>query len=53
MIGYFTKFGDGAADLLPIGGLYKSQVKLLGKELGLPNRIVNQPSSPRLWKGHL
>lgn len=53
MIGYFTKFGDGGADLLPIGGLYKSQVKLLGKELGLPNRIINQPSSPRLWKGHL
>lgn len=53
MIGYFTKFGDGGADLLPIGGLYKSQVKLLGKELGIPNRIINQPSSPRLWKGHL
>ena len=53
MIGYFTKFGDGGADLLPIGGLYKSQVKLLGKELGLPNRIIEQPSSPRLWKGHL
>jgi NAD+ synthase len=53
MIGYFTKFGDGGADLLPIGGLYKSQVKLLGKELGLPNRIIDQPSSPRLWKGHL
>lgn len=53
MIGYFTKFGDGGADMLPIGGLYKSQVKLLGKELGLPNRIIDQPSSPRLWKGHL
>ncbi len=53
MIGYFTKFGDGGTDLLPIGGLYKSQVKLLGKELGLPNRIIDQPSSPRLWKGHL
>lgn len=53
MIGYFTKFGDGGADLLPIGGLYKSQVKLLGKELGLPDRIIDQPSSPRLWKGHL
>ena len=53
MIGYFTKYGDGGADLLPIGGLYKSQVKLLGKQLGLPNRILDQPSSPRLWKGHL
>ena len=35
MIGYFTKFGDGAADMLPIGGLFKSQVRLLGKKLGL------------------
>ena len=53
MIGYFTKFGDGAADILPLGGLYKSQVKLLGKQLGLSEKIVNQPSSPRFWKGHV
>ncbi|HEY7227138.1 MAG TPA: NAD+ synthase [Nitrososphaeraceae archaeon] len=53
MIGYFTKFGDGAADILPLGGLYKSQVKLLGKHLGLSEQIVNQPSSPRFWKGHV
>jgi len=52
MIGYFTKFGDGGADMLPIGGLYKSQVKLLGKKLGLSEQIVQQPSSPRFWKGH-
>ncbi|HEX6378169.1 MAG TPA: NAD(+) synthase, partial [Nitrososphaeraceae archaeon] len=30
MIGYFTKFGDGAADMLPIGGLFKTQVRMLG-----------------------
>jgi NAD+ synthase len=53
MIGYFTKFGDGAADMLPLGGLYKSQVKLLGRHLGLSEQIVNQPSSPRFWKGHV
>jgi len=52
MIGYFTKFGDGAADMLPLGGLYKSQVKLLGRHLGLSEQIVSQPSSPRFWKGH-
>jgi NAD+ synthase len=53
MIGYFTKFGDGGADILPLGGLYKSQVKLLGKKLGLNEQIINQPSSPRFWKGHV
>jgi NAD+ synthase len=53
MIGYFTKFGDGGADILPLGGLYKSQVKILGKKLGLSEQIINQPSSPRFWKGHI
>lgn len=53
MIGYFTKFGDGAADMLPIGGLFKTQVRMLGKKLGLSQQIINQPSSPRLWKGHV
>lgn len=53
LIGYFTKFGDGGADILPLGGLYKSQVKILGKKLGLSEHIINQPSSPRFWKGHV
>lgn len=53
MIGYFTKFGDGAADMLPIGGLFKTQVRMLGKKLGLSEQIINQPSSPRFWKGHV
>ena len=53
MIGYFTKFGDAGADIFPIGKLYKSQVKVLGKELQLPEQIVQQPSSPRFWKGQL
>jgi NAD+ synthase len=53
MIGYFTKFGDGAADMLPIGGLFKTQVRMLGQKLGLSEQITNQPSSPRFWKGHV
>lgn len=53
MIGYFTKFGDGAADMLPIGGLFKTQVRMLGKKLGLSEQMTNQPSSPRFWKGHV
>ncbi len=53
LLGYFTKWGDGAADLYPLLGLYKTQVKLLGDHLGLPERIVWKPSSPGFWPGHL
>jgi NAD+ synthase len=52
-IGFFTKFGDGGADLLPIADLYKIQVRALGKYLGLPPDILQKKSSPRLWKDHL
>ena len=52
-IGYFSKFGDGAADLLPIADLYKTQVRALGKFLGIPATIVEKRSSPRLWVNHL
>jgi NAD+ synthase len=51
MIGYFTKFGDAGADIFPIGELYKSQVRLLGKELQVPEQILQQPSTPGFWKG--
>ena len=51
MIGYFTKYGDGGADLLPIGDLYKTDVRRLARYLGLPERIASKPSSPRLWPG--
>ncbi|MEZ0345841.1 MAG: NAD+ synthase [Infirmifilum sp.] len=52
LIGYFTKYGDGGVDLLPIGGLYKTYVRQLALHLGLPERIALKPSSPRLWPGH-
>ncbi len=48
-IGYFTKYGDGGTDLLPIGDLYKTQVRRLAKELALPPRVYTKPSSPNLW----
>jgi NAD+ synthase len=51
LIGYFTKYGDGGADFLPIGHLYKTQVRELAKHLGLPSRIADKPASPQLWKG--
>ena len=52
LIGYFTKYGDGGVDFLPIAHLYKSQVKQLGRYLGIPDRIVDKASSPNLWDGH-
>lgn len=52
-IGYFTKFGDGAADIMPIANLYKTQVRALAKFLQIPQAIVEKKSSPRLWDSHL
>src|SRR5919112_1321162 len=49
-IGYFTKYGDGASDLFPIGDLYKTQVKGFAKFLNISNSIINKKSSARLWK---
>ncbi|MFA6489243.1 MAG: NAD+ synthase [Candidatus Micrarchaeia archaeon] len=51
LLGYFTKYGDGGADLFPIGGLYKTEVRKLASHLGVPARIISKPSSPALWGG--
>lgn len=51
MVGYFTKYGDSGADLLPLADLYKAQVWELARELGVPNRIVERPPSAGLWPG--
>ena len=51
MLGYFTKHGDGATDILPIGGLLKSQVRALAKELNIPRRIITKAPSAGLWPG--
>lgn len=52
MIGYYTKYGDGAADILPIADLYKVQVRALARHLGIDDAIVTKKSSPMLWRGH-
>jgi NAD+ synthase len=51
-IGFFTKFGDGGADFLPIAHLFKTQVRQLAAYLGLPKGVVGKPASPQLWPGH-
>ncbi len=53
LLGYFTKYGDGGVDILPIGDIYKTQVRILGKILGVPENIIQKPSSPRLWPGQM
>ena len=52
LIGFFTKYGDGAADFLPIAHLYKTQVREISRHLGIPSRIASKPSSPQLYPGH-
>ena len=51
MAGYFTKFGDGAADILPLGGLLKKQVRRLAADLGIPGNIITKPPTAGLWPG--
>ena len=51
MMGYFTKYGDGGADVEPLGDLYKTQVRQLAKRMGVPDRIIQKAPSAGLWKG--
>ncbi len=51
MVGYFTKYGDGGVDILPIGDLYKTHVKELAKWLNIPQRIIDKKPSAGLWPG--
>lgn len=51
MVGYFTKYGDGGVDLMPLGGLYKSQVRDLAEDLGILPPIINKVPSAGLWDG--
>jgi NAD+ synthase len=53
MIGYFTKWGDVAADIAPLMDLYKTQVRKIAEHIGLPREIVQKPSSPSLWPGQM
>lgn len=50
-IGYFTKYGDGGVDILPIGDLLKTDVQNLAEQIGVPQRIIKKKPSAGLWKG--
>jgi NAD+ synthase len=51
LTGYFTKYGDGGVDFLPIGDLYKTHVRQLAQHVGVPEPIITQPPSAGLWAG--
>ena len=51
MVGYFTKYGDGGTDMLPIGELYKANVWDLSTHIGLPETLVKKAPSAGLWPG--
>jgi len=50
-LGYYTKYGDGGVDLLPIGHLLKSEVRALARSLGVPQPILDRPPTAGLWMG--
>jgi len=51
LIGYFTKYGDGGSDFMPIGDLYKTQVYQIAEHIGIPGPIIKKAPSAGLWKG--
>ena len=51
LVGYYTKWGDGASDFLPMGDLYKSQVYVLAKDLNIPEAILKRVPTAELWDG--
>lgn len=51
LLGYFTKYGDGGADLFPLGNLYKTDVQALAQHVGVPRRIIAKEPTADLWAG--
>ena len=51
LVGYYTKYGDGGVDIMPIGDVYKTQIWELAKFLKIPKEIIIKPPTAGLWKG--
>ncbi len=49
--GYFTKYGDGASDIMPLADIYKTELIKLAKYIHMPQRIISKPPSADLWEG--
>jgi len=50
-VGYFTKYGDGGVDILPLGNMVKGEVRELASFLAIPQEIIDKPPSAGLWPG--
>jgi NAD+ synthase len=51
LVGYYTKYGDGAVDCHPIAGLYKQQVRQLAKHVDVPDDLAEKTASAEMWTG--
>ena len=49
-IGYFTKYGDGGVDILPLGNILKSDIYEIARFLDIPQKIISKPPSGGLWE---
>lgn len=52
LVGYYTKYGDGGVDLMPLANLLKRDVRKLASYLGVPQSIIDKQPSAGLWEGH-
>jgi len=48
-VGFYTKYGDGGVDIAPIADLYKTEVRELGRHMGVSTEIINAPPTDGLW----
>jgi len=51
LIGYFTKYGDGAVDCHPIANLYKQQVRQVARAVGVPESVASRTPTAGMWVG--
>lgn len=51
LLGYCTLYGDTACAMIPLGDLYKTQVRILAKFLGVPETIIQKTPTADLWPG--
>ena len=52
LTGFFTKYGDGGVDFMPLGDLWKYNIKQLANYLEIPDNIIKKAPSPGFYEGH-